>query len=72
MDTFIHETELRRQGARCLNDAVGNGNIAHIICHRRTRYVVLAEEDFALLTHLLRMRALTGQADSATSLSDCP
>jgi hypothetical protein len=70
MDTFISETELRRQGARCLDDAVGNGNVARIFCQRRTRYVVLAEEDYALLTHLLHVRTLTRQADSVSSLSD--
>lgn len=47
----------------------GNGNVARIVCHRRARYVVLAEEDYALLTHLLHVPALTGQADSVTSLS---
>ncbi|MCX6083957.1 MAG: hypothetical protein NT102_03215 [Caldiserica bacterium] len=70
MDTFISETELRRQGARCLDDAVGNGNVARIVCHRRTRYVVLAEEDYALLTRLLHVRALARQTESVTSLSD--
>ena len=72
MDTFINETELRRQGAWCLDDAVGNGNVARIVCQRRTRYVVLAEEDYALLMHLLHVRALARQADSATSSPDSP
>jgi len=70
MDTFINETELKRQGARCLEDVVGNGNVARIVCHRRTRYVVLAEEDYALLTRLLHVRALARPADSVTLLSD--
>jgi non-homologous end joining protein Ku len=70
MDTFISETELRRQGTRCLGDAVGNGNVARIVCHRRTRYVVLAEEDYALLTHLLHVRALVRHVDSMAQPSD--
>jgi hypothetical protein len=70
MDTFINETELKRQGTRCLSDAVGNGNVARIVCHRRTRYVVLAEEDYALLTRFLHVRPLARQADSATSSPD--
>ncbi len=72
MDTFINETELRRQGIRCLDDAVGNGNVVRIVCQRRTRYVVLAEEDYALLTRLLHVRTLTGQTDSVTSSPDSP